>query len=444
MTDSDPGWPSDDSGGILGDGRFATRTEHPATVDDVQAAVRAAVAEGLAVYPQGGATALDHGGIPGRPGAAIRLNQLDRVVDYPVADMTITVEAGITLAAVRRIVAEQGQRLAIEAGDPDRATLGGIFATSSTGPRRFGWGRPRDQIIGVAFVNGAGELIRGGGRVVKNVAGYDLPKLLTGSLGTLGIITELTLKVNPRPESSALVEVDLPSLDAAVAVLDTLNISGTRPVALELTGPMSPHNIRPGARTLLVGLEGNRAAVDWQVARLGSELSRNNLSVLRDDAAERQWIDLVAEETDWFSRESVENFPWPANLAPPASFWTSPHRPGALAFHASFSPSAALRFAAVLAPSLWWVAIHAGNGIVRGVSSAGIAAEYEAEVVLNRLRAEAARLDGALVLTACPTAWKERLGVWGPRRPDWAIAERVKAALDPGHVLNPGRFVGSI
>ena len=443
MSDRDPAWPVDDSGGILGDGRFATRTEHPATAAEIQTAVRRAVAEGLAVYPQGGGTALDYGGVPARPGVAIRLGKLDRVVDYPVADMTITVEAGMTLAAVRALVGRHGQRLAIEASDPDRDTLGGIFAAASTGPRRFGWGRPRDQIIGVAFVTGDGELVRGGGRVVKNVAGYDFPKLLTGSLGTLGIITELTLKVNPRPEASAFVRVPFATMDAAANALDALNVSGTRPVALELLASEASEHLRHGW-DLLVGFEGNRAAVAWQVARLGSELCRAELAVLRDDEAERAWLDRAADEATWSDWEKLAGLPWPADFVAAVESQLMLAQQRRFVFRASFAPAAAPRFAAALDRSLWWVAIHAGNGIVRGVSTAGFAAEYEAGAALGRLRAEAERLGGSLILSACPAAWKPRLGVWGPPRPDWALAERVKAALDPGRVLNPGRFVGSI
>ena len=145
--------------------------------------------------------------MPGRPGVAIDTRSLGRVIDYPHADMTITVEAGITAAALRAVLAEQNQRLLIDVPQADRATLGGVFATNTSGPRRFGLGRPRDQIIGVSFVTSEGVVVKGGGRVVKNVAGYDFPKLLTGSMGTLGIITQMTLKVRPMPEASAIVWV---------------------------------------------------------------------------------------------------------------------------------------------------------------------------------------------------------------------------------------------
>ena len=159
------------------------------------------------------------------------------MIDYPAADMTITVEAGMTLAALRAVLAEKGQRLLVDAPQPDRATLGGIFATNTSGPRRFGAGRPRDQIIGVSFVTSDGALVKGGGRVVKNVAGYDFPKLLTGSIGTLGIITQMTLKVRPIPEASALVWVPMPDVEALGPTLDRLNTSATRPIALELLNP---------------------------------------------------------------------------------------------------------------------------------------------------------------------------------------------------------------
>ena len=165
---------------------------------------------------------------------------ISRLIDYPFADMTITVEAGMTLSALRAILAEQHQRVLVDAPDPERATLGGIYATNTSGPRRFAAGRPRDQIIGVSFVTSEGVVVKGGGRVVKNVAGYDFPKLLTGSMGTLGIITQLTLKVRPIPEASALVWVPFWNPKSLADTLDQLNTSGTRPVALEFLNGSVP------------------------------------------------------------------------------------------------------------------------------------------------------------------------------------------------------------
>ncbi len=406
-------WPETLDGGTLGDGRFASATDRPGTPEALGEVVAARAGQGHAIYPQGGCTALDYGGIPRSPGVAVDLRGVDRVVDYPVADMTITVEAGITLARLRAILAAEGQRPAIEAPEPDRATLGGIYATDASGPRRFGLGRPRDQVIGIRFVDASGRIIKGGGRVVKNVAGYDLPKLLTGSMGTLGIIAELTLKVRPRPEAAAIVRARYPSLADACAAGDLLGLSATRPVSLDL---MNSSGRPVGAWTVAVGLEGNAEAVAWQVERLKGELGRAELEILEGEAAESCWADLVERQAGGGSSLTLK-----ANLRP------------------SLLPG----WLGMLDPGRWSIQAHAGNGIARAhlLKPSGLD-DIAPEV--DRLRAEAVRLGGNLILPRCPTAWKARLRVWGEPEGDLAIARRVKAALDPKGVLNPGRFVGDI
>ena len=156
----------------------------------------------------------------------------------------------MTLSALKATLAEQRQRLLVDAPHPDRATLGGIYATNTTGSRRFGAGRPRDQVIGVSFVTSDGAVVKGGGRVVKNVAGYDFPKLLTGSMGTLGIIVQLTLKVRPIPEASAIAWIPLTGPIAAAERLERLNTSddpADRPGPAQCPG--RPRH-RPGAGAL--------------------------------------------------------------------------------------------------------------------------------------------------------------------------------------------------
>jgi glycolate oxidase FAD binding subunit len=415
-------WPGTEGGVALGDGRFAHASFQPAQVDALCATVREQVALGHAIYPQGGKTSLDYGEAPGRPGVAIGTTSISRLIDYPHADMTITIEAGMTLAALSAILAKEQQRLLVDAPFPDRATLGGIYVTNTSGPRRFGAGRPRDQIIGVSFVTSLGVVVKGGGRVVKNVAGYDLPKLLTGSLGTLGIINQLTLKVRPIPEKSAVAWVRFRNLQAVSEALDRLNLSETRPIAVELLNAPAaravggPRGLPAGEIILAIGYEESAPTVAWQLDRLKSELKNAELTIVDENQTSPIWTSLIE-----FQAQTI----------------------GPLSFVANVRPSSVVSFVASLDPSVWVVQAHFGNGIVRAHTQGEWALE-RARDHIAKLRRAAVSDGGNLVLSRCPSEWKESLRVWGEPRADWAISERVKAALDPHHAMNPGRFVGRI
>ncbi len=418
MTDP-AGWPDSPAGGTLGDGRFAIATLQPHDVDALCNTVRDQVAQGHAIYPQGGRTSLDYGCAPARPGVAIDTTAINRLIDYPFADMTITVQAGMTLSVLREILAEHQQRVLIDAPFPDRATVGGIYATNATGPRRYAAGRPRDQIIGVSFVTSEAVVVKGGGRVVKNVAGYDFPKLLTGSMGTLGIITQLTLKVRPNPEASAIAWVPFPSFKRLAGVLDILNTSGTRPMALELLNAPAARTIARGLGltgdlgVLAIGYEDTAASVRWQLDRLEQELGPTNQAVTQAADAERLWQSL----TEFQALEI-----------------------GPISFVANLRPSSVVPFIEQLDPERWSAQAHAGNGIVRAHALGDWSLET-ADQQIAKHRGMATRDGGNLILSRCPTEWKDSLRVWGEPRADWIIGQRIKRALDPHLAMNPGRFV---
>jgi len=206
---------------------------------------------------------------------------LDRVVEFAARDMTITVEAGIGIARLDEILRGEGLRLPIDIAQWDRATLGGAIAANASGPRRFGLGTFRDYVIGLTAMKADGQVFHSGGRVVKNVAGYDLCKLLVGSMGTLAIVTHVTLKLKPLPEASALVCAafgDLSSREAAVAALMT---SQTRPVAIEELDAATVSGIDgrlgigipAGGPALVVGFEGTQREADWQIVTVLNELA---------------------------------------------------------------------------------------------------------------------------------------------------------------------------
>src|ERR1035437_2920969 len=174
----------------------------PGSPDEIARVLKTARCAGLQVIPRGGATKLEWGKPPLGGDLVISTRRLNRIVEHAWGDMTATVEAGCTLAQLQHTLAEHGQRLALDPPSPEKATIGGILATNDSGALRIRFGSLRDLIIGIILALADGTLAKSGGKVVKNVAGYDLPKLATGSLGTLGIITQAIFRLHPIPRES--------------------------------------------------------------------------------------------------------------------------------------------------------------------------------------------------------------------------------------------------
>lgn len=400
----------------------------PATAAEVGDEVRRAAAAGGAVYPVGGQTLLDVGLPPSQDGVALDVTGLNAVIDYPARDMTITVQAGIRMADLQRLLAAEGQRLPIDVPAADRATLGGTIAANVSGPRRLGAGTMRDYVIGITTVNDEGQETKAGGRVVKNVAGYDFCKLHTGALGTLGIITQVTLKVRPVPESQALLTFGCGG-HTLEGLLDRLHGSRTRPMCLDLVNARAAERLRAAAGVtlprqpwvLVVGFEDSEPAVNWQIQQLIREVTDagvHGVEALAGTSAAPLWQALAE-----------------------GSHATA----GALSLKANLLPGrlAAWCLLADAQPGAWELHGQAGSGIVRGTATATLTLETT-RPLLDRLAAEAAAAAGYLTLPRCPTAWKRELPVWGRPRDDVWLMRRVKDQLDPRHLFNPGRFVGGI
>ncbi len=393
----------------------------PSSVAELRDLVRRAAADGDAVYPAGGRTMFDLGYPATKSGIIVDLHQLNQVIDYPARDMTITVQAGITIEKLQSVLSAEKQRLPIDVPFSERATLGGAVACNISGPRRFGFGTLRDYVIGINAVNDRGDEIKAGGRVVKNVAGYDLCKLFTGSLGTLGIITQVTLKVRPLPQRSTLIAISTPLADLG-PLLDQLHGSRTQPVCIDALSrqaraecvPLRP--VHDSDRWLIfVGFEDDAKVVDWQVEQLRRELSLDFSATWSDAAADPVWR--------WLADYQLAS--------------TS-----ASTFRANLLPSAVASFVEFAEPLVGRLHAHAGNGIVWGHISNVPDADRAAETV-RRLREQCVEAKGNLVVTRCPNEWKKSLGVWGEPRGDWELMRTVKQTLDPKGIFNPGRFVDS-
>jgi glycolate oxidase FAD binding subunit len=379
----------------------------PATVVDLGDLVKRARASSQGVYPVGGRTTLDVGMPPLKAGISIDTTALNRVIDYPARDMTITVQAGIYIANLQAELAREGQWLPVDVPEPEKATLGGAIALNQSGPHRYGHGTLRDYVIGISFVTDDGVEVKAGGRVVKNVAGYDLMKLQIGALGTLGIITQATLKVKPRPEASACIVFGC-STDSIGDVLDRLHASKSRPVVVELLKPGADDSLAStGLNTnsdwmFAVGFEEKATTVKWQVATLLDELKSAPVKDVTESLDPAHlWAEITALQTRPESRYIGKASVLPSKLA------------GFVRELAAGVPGALIH-------------AHALNGIVwfHTVEEFGAGGNY--------------------AIRRCPVELKKSKSVWGKHTADWDLMRHIKKTLDPDNVFNSGRLFGDV
>lgn len=394
----------------------------PRTVEDVAAVVSFANAEGLKVLLRGGATQQSMGFPPTGGDVLLSTRALDQVVDYTAHDQTITVQAGIRVDRLQEALAPAGQWLALDPPLGDGATAGGVLSTNVSGPRRLRYGGVRDQLLGVRVVLADGTIARGGGKVVKNVAGYDLPKLFTGALGTLGVVVEASFRVYPRLPISRTVLITACALEPVCAL------------ALSILGhPLTPTSLDVFARqhdaelnySLAVHFESHvQAAIEEQASMC--------VALAQDNGLTGRAVGGDEERTVWNGDA----------LSP------SPLRDGELtAFvKASLLPSDVAHWLA-LAESvgergeigLRWRA-HAGHGLI----DAQITGELDAVVAaLRELREAARERRGTLIVSSAPPQLADHFDVWGPS-PALDLMRSVKARFDPQSTLNPGRFIGRL
>jgi glycolate oxidase FAD binding subunit len=417
------------------DGRTPCGVVLPGSVDEVARVVRAAAAAGVPVLPWGGATQMARGTPPPDGALVVGLRRLARVVEHEPGDLTATVEAGITLEALQAALGGRDQWLPLDPPMPGAATLGGVLATNAAGPRRHGYGTARDLVIGLRVVGADGALIRAGGKVVKNVAGYDLVKLYIGSLGTLGVIVDATLKLRPRPEVEGACWATFPALAGAAEAAAAIAASELGPTALVLLDARAAAAAgagaglpAPPAPAVLVAFDGLARAVRWQ----GDETAR------RLRAAGARTVDVLDAGGTARALEAVREarrlVPEPVAVA---TVGVLPAELGAYLDAARGAAEAAGFQAAAVA--------HAGHGQATLVLAAGAPGPgASTAAVLAAWREAARRGGGHLAVEWASLSVREACPVWDPPGPSVALMRGLKARLDPQGVLNPGRFVGGI
>ena len=426
------------------DGKVPSAVVQPAEIAQVAEILRFAAAETLAVIPSGGCTKLGIGAAPARYDIALDLSRLNRVLAYDPRDLTLGVEPGIQIEHLLGVLAEQNQFLPLAVPFADRATVGGIVAANSSSPLRHFFGGVRDFCLGMEFVTGEGVISKGGGRVVKNVTGYDLHKLLIGSLGTLAVITRVNFRTFPLPPAQGTFVASFSDAGSAFEFCRRVAQSVLTPQILEVADPAAadlvfsgaaPARIAPQQWCVIITAAGQPAVVDRYARELGHIAGAANAAEFMPLSDTEQSSILVRMRE--FPRLVLE-------AVPPA-----------IIFRISVLPTAMTPLIGKLSEiarhrNLNFATLTRASGIMYATffgkedraSSAAEVAGAAKEVFQICAQPEN---NAQAMLEFCPADVKRAVGdVWGQERQDFALMKRVKNVFDPQNVLSPGRFAGGI
>lgn len=392
----------------------------PHSPTQVAALLRQASQDGLSVLIRGAGRHLHIGAPPTPIGLVVIMDRLRQIVEYDAENLTITAQAGASLEELQRLAVERGQMLPLDPPGGDGATLGGIAATNLAGPIRMRYGSPRDLIIGLRVALADGALIKAGGKTVKNVAGYELGKLFVGSFGTLGAICEVTVRVTPKPESTAMLVVAASPAEVKEVTgkllrsrLEVTSLGIANQAAVERMRLSLPVTIGPDVRVVFVGLMGDGAAMARQ---------EEEIAALSGRACAR--LDETQGQGTW---QALREAPYPndANAVVARAALPISHAVEAVELVTQFEG--------------WWSVARAGDGLVY----AGPPRDAAVEATLERLtqfRKFAEQRSGAVVLEAGPLEMKRSFSVWGQVH-DLDLLQQLKDAYDPTGNIGCGRYL---
>ena len=412
------------------DGLIPRAVVSPGSAEEVSKLLAYANSEKLAVVPRGNGTKMAQGGVPRKLDVVLSMLRINRITEHDVPNLSLSVEAGITLASVQKKLAGTGKGsfLPLDPPHTDKATVGGIIATNSSGPRRYLYNSARDLLLGLKAVAPGGDVVTFGGKTVKNVSGYDMTKLMVGSWGALGVITEITTKLLPLPEASATLLAAFDDLAKAGSLTRRILHSVLLPSAMELMDGKAASQLGEKGKYLVAfSLEGVGEAVERQVAQIGEMADKEGATeakVLKGEEDRAFWI-------------RVRDFAYAAE-APVIlkSNFVISGQAELLGKYENWAQAAGVGCAFIG---------HAGNGVLTIYVTENVVNKQDRVIdLIGRFTAEAARRDGNLVVESCPHELKARIDVWGLPRSDNAVMHRLKGEMDPVGVLNPGRFVGGL
>jgi len=402
----------------------------PNDIEQISEIMKIAYKESLSVLPWGSGTKSALGNKPDRADIVVSTKNLDRLIEHGASDLVATTESGITLKKFQSALNKENQFLAL---DPphvgSKATVGGIIATNDSGPERLRYGTLREFLIGLKVVRADGTIFKGGSKVVKNVAGYDLPKLYTGSLGTLGIIVEATFRLYPVPEYSETYLVSFSSLEESHDTVMTLLNSDLVITSLEILNPelisslvkRNNLDIVDNKYTLAIGIKNVEKAVKDQISSLKPICDQNGGEgrVISGDQEGKLW-------------EDIRDFPWKLFKAARVVCKVSvliTQIPEVLDNVKKLSNENGIKA---------YISARAGNGILIVSIKGEVSSIIDS---LNSLRGFVSLIGGHLILQEAPYEIKAGVSVWGDFGSGLSIMKKIKFNFDPNNLLNPGRYI---
>ncbi len=408
----------------------------PNTPEQLAKVLATANQHGWQILPCGAGSKLGWGGVVGEKGRGqkakgkgegeatpgllvVSTERLNRLIDHAVGDLTVTVEAGMRFADLQAILAKEGQFLAIDPAYPDQATIGGIVATADTGSLRQRYNSVRDMLLGITFVRADGQIAKAGGRVVKNVAGYDLMKLFTGSYGTLGIITQVTFRVYPLPATSQTILLTGESMALSQAA-STLLVSALTPIGVDLLSSELVQSLGCGQTMgLAIRFQGSVPGVNEQITRMVEVAEKLGLThrLLSSPDEEPLWQQLREQMT------------------------TRPQETGItckIGVRASEAVSVLQQLEQLPIPNCL-VQIHLASGLGRLSFHPMIEPG-----LFSKVRSLFQENNGFLSILEAPVSFKQQVDVWGYNGNALDTMRQIKQQFDPDYRLSPHRFVGRI
>lgn len=403
----------------------------PKSEDEIVSILKYANVNGKKVFVEAGGTKRGFGGLAESADILLSLANYKGIVEHVVGDMTLTVKAGTTFRELQDYLAEHKQKIALDPFLPAAATIGGIIASNESGPKRLGYGSSRDAVIGLRLVYPDGKVIRSGGKVVKNVAGYDMNKLFIGSMGTLGVVSEVTVKLRPLPKYESLILLSFPdgNFEEIRAFAIKLLDSFMEPVSLELLSPrLSERLTGKPLYTLAIAFEDVESSVRYQedfVKKVRPE--KSEMAILVQEEARVFWKQFYA-------------------------FGPNPTASGI-----SLETEASLKIGVINLNVLGVIKeshiigdshnllVEAHGGLGHGLCQVNLKGSSEDIVsATHQLRDSVTKLGGYVVVKHLPFALRQKVNVWGEKPSHFFLLEGIKSKVDPNRVLNPKRFVGGI